>query len=117
MNGSITVHILPLQQAECDCPCTAHAPAMSWSHKAAPGRIGYSIGVVDDAEQGVAQRFDEAMRTATQLAGERKVDGWYTCDHTHFLLVAHHRSPIKTAVGGLASGEGGKECGRLAVRS
>jgi len=68
----------------------------------------YSIDVVDDAEQGVAPRFDEAMRTATQLAGERKVDGWYTCDHTHFLLVAHHRSAIETAVDGLASEEGGR---------
>jgi hypothetical protein len=21
------------------------------------------------------------------------VDGWYTCDHTHFVCVARHRSP------------------------
>src|SRR5688572_28405546 len=68
----------------------------------------YSIGVVDDAEQEVAPGFDEAMRIATQLAGERKVDGWYTCDHTHFLLVAHHRSANQTAVDGLASEEGGR---------
>ena len=68
----------------------------------------YSIGVVDHSEEGVAARFDEAMHTATQLAGERKVDGWYTCDHTHFLLVAHHRSAIETAVDGLASEEGGR---------
>ena len=54
----------------------------------------YSIAVVDDAEQRVAPRFDEAMRTAGQLASQRRVNGWYTCDHTHFLLVAQHRSAI-----------------------
>jgi len=60
----------------------------------------YSIGVVNDAEQEVAPRFDEAIRTARQLARQRKVDGWYTCDHTHFLLIAHHGSATKTAVDG-----------------
>ena len=54
----------------------------------------YSIRA-DDVELVVAPRFDEAMRTANQLARQRKVDGWYTCDHTHFLLVAHHRSAIE----------------------
>jgi hypothetical protein len=54
----------------------------------------YSIGVVDDAVHEVAPRFDEALRTAKRLAGQRRVDGWYTCDHTHFLLVAHHRSAM-----------------------
>jgi hypothetical protein len=51
----------------------------------------YSIGVVAEAEQAVARRFEEAMRAARQLARQQKVDGWYTCDHTHFLLVARHR--------------------------
>jgi hypothetical protein len=22
------------------------------------------------------------------------VDGWYTCDHTHFVCIARHRSPV-----------------------
>jgi hypothetical protein len=54
----------------------------------------YAIRVVDDAGQKVTPCFDEAMRTARQLAGQRTVDGWYTCDHTHFLSVAHHRSGV-----------------------
>jgi hypothetical protein len=54
----------------------------------------YRIGIVDDAEHSVAQRFDEAVRMAKRLARQQEVDGWYTVDHTHFLLVAHHRSGV-----------------------
>ena len=63
----------------------------------------YSIGVVDDAEHGVARRFDDALRTAEQLARQQKVDGWYTCDHTHFLLIVRHRSVVETTADGRAS--------------
>src|SRR5687768_9218864 len=63
----------------------------------------YSIGVIDDAEQVGARRFDEAMRTAKRLACRQKVDGWYTCDHTHFLLIARHRSVVETTADALAS--------------
>jgi hypothetical protein len=77
----------------------------------------YSIWVVDAAAKTVARRFDEAMRTAKQLARQQKVDGWYTCDHTHFLLVALHRSVIETAADGHASEEEGEQRGRLALWS
>jgi hypothetical protein len=59
----------------------------------------YWIRVVDDAAQTVARRFDAAMRTAKQLARRLKVDGWYTCDHTHFVLVAQHRSVVEPGDG------------------
>jgi hypothetical protein len=62
----------------------------------------YSIGVVDDPEQAVARRFDEAMQTAKQLAHRQQVDGWYTCDHTHFLLVARHRAVVEATADGPA---------------
>ena len=60
----------------------------------------YLIGIVDDAQRRVARRFDEAVFIAERLARQQKVDGWYTVDHTHFMLVADHRSDVDaTAVG------------------
>ena len=32
------------------------------------------------------------MEAACQLACGRAVDGWFTCDHIHFLRIAKHRT-------------------------
>ena len=66
----------------------------------------YWISILDDAEQSVATRFDEAMSAARQLARQREVDGWYTSDHTHFLSVARHRSVGDATADGVASARG-----------
>ena len=51
----------------------------------------YAISVVPTQAKIVARRYDDAMRRVRELARARAVDGWYTCDHTHFLRVASHR--------------------------
>jgi hypothetical protein len=52
----------------------------------------YTISVIAGPTQVVAGVYDQALETVRRFAQLHAVDGWYTCDHTHFLCVAHHRS-------------------------
>ena len=52
----------------------------------------YEISVVPTKADLVATRYDDAMETVRELARVRAVDGWYTCDHTHFARIASHRN-------------------------
>ena len=51
----------------------------------------YEISVVPTKADLVATRYDDAMERVRELARVRAVDGWYTCDHTHFARIASHR--------------------------
>jgi hypothetical protein len=51
----------------------------------------YLISIVPDAAQRTARRYHEAVDVVRELARERSVDGWFTCDHTHYVRIAHHR--------------------------
>jgi hypothetical protein len=39
----------------------------------------------------VVRQHSEAIERARELARTRRVDGWYTCDHTHYARVASYR--------------------------
>jgi hypothetical protein len=39
----------------------------------------------------VVRRYQDALEKAREVAGRLAVDGWYTCDHTHFARIALHR--------------------------
>lgn len=52
----------------------------------------FAISVVPASTHAVAKRYDEAIASVRQLAQQHGVDGWYTCNHIHFLRVAQHRS-------------------------
>ena len=52
----------------------------------------YVIGVVPTEAKIAAMRYHDAMETVRELARALAVDGWYTCDHTHFARIASHRS-------------------------
>jgi len=52
----------------------------------------YEISVVPIKSDLVAMRYDDAMKRVRELARVRAVDGWYTCDHTHFARIASHRN-------------------------
>jgi len=52
----------------------------------------YEISVVPTKADLVATRYDDAMERVRELARVRAVDGWYTCDHTHFARIASHRN-------------------------
>ena len=52
----------------------------------------YTISIVPSAAHVTASRYTEAIETVRELARGRRVDGWFTCNHTHHAPVATHRS-------------------------
>jgi hypothetical protein len=51
----------------------------------------YTISVVPDTWHIRARRHSEAIDKVQELAEQLGVDGWFTCNHTHFARVATHR--------------------------
>jgi hypothetical protein len=51
----------------------------------------YEISVVATRAYNVAWRYQDAMQKARELAKGLRVDGWFTCDHTHFVRIVKHR--------------------------
>jgi hypothetical protein len=54
----------------------------------------YTISIVPDAGYIRAERYSEAIGKVEELAERLGVDGWFTCDHTHFARVAMHRTTV-----------------------
>ena len=52
----------------------------------------FAIRVIPAGTHAVAGRYDEAIAFIRAFARQHAVDAWYTCNHIHFLRVAHHRS-------------------------
>lgn len=52
----------------------------------------YTISIVAADIHETLKRYGAAIERVQELARRRRVDGWYTCDHTHFARVANHRS-------------------------
>jgi hypothetical protein len=53
----------------------------------------YDISVVPAPSHTVAGRYPDAIETVRELARQLGVNGWYTGDQTHYVLVANHRQP------------------------
>jgi hypothetical protein len=53
----------------------------------------YTISVVPAAGHLSATRHAEALERVRELARGQDVDGWLTCDHTHYARVASFRAP------------------------
>ena len=51
----------------------------------------YVISVVPAQMVLVMPRYAEAIAKVREMARERAVDGWYTCDQTHYAQIARHR--------------------------
>jgi hypothetical protein len=51
----------------------------------------FSISTIPTDSDIVATRYSEAIERVKELARRRRVDGWYTCDHTHYARVASYR--------------------------
>ena len=51
----------------------------------------YWISVVPAAAHLTARRYTEAIERVRELARQRQVDGWFSCNHTHYLRVAGFR--------------------------
>jgi hypothetical protein len=52
----------------------------------------YAISVIPGPPLIVARRYRDAIRKVRDLARERRVDGWYTGDQTHYAQVARYRA-------------------------
>ena len=51
----------------------------------------YTISILPAASHLTATRHSEALDTVRLLARELSVDGWFTCNHTHYARVARFR--------------------------
>jgi hypothetical protein len=55
----------------------------------------FTIGVVSGTDDTRMKRYDEAIDRVRELAQELQVDGWFTCNHTHYARVAHFRQCVR----------------------
>jgi hypothetical protein len=52
----------------------------------------YAISILPAASHVTATRHSEALDKVRVLARELSVDGWFTCNHTHYARVASFRN-------------------------
>jgi hypothetical protein len=61
----------------------------------------YTISVIPATEYKLARQHSEAIEAVRELARQRQVDGWFTCNHRHFARIAAYR-PQHSDVNGTA---------------
>ena len=54
----------------------------------------FTICIVSGSDEKRMKRYQEAIDRVRELAREWRVDGWYTCNHTHYARVAHFRQRV-----------------------
>ena len=52
----------------------------------------FAISIVPIDSDITVNRYSAAIERVQELARARRVDGWYTCDQTHYARVASYRS-------------------------
>jgi len=52
----------------------------------------FSISIIAAESHVFVTRYSEAIEHVQRLARTRRVDGGYTCDHTHYARIASYRS-------------------------
>ena len=52
----------------------------------------FSISIIATDSDITVRRYSEAIERVRELARIRRVDGWYTSDHTHYARIASYRS-------------------------
>ena len=55
----------------------------------------YEVSVVPAASHASLGRYENGMEAGRQLARSLGVDGWFTCDHTHFMPIARRQREIR----------------------
>ena len=55
----------------------------------------FTIRIVSGADHERIKRYQEAIDRVLELARELQVDGWYTCNHTHYARVASFRQRVQ----------------------
>jgi hypothetical protein len=51
----------------------------------------FTISLISGADDRRVNRYQEAIDRVVELARELRVDGWFTCNHTHYARVADFR--------------------------
>jgi hypothetical protein len=51
----------------------------------------FAISIIPGEGDVTLTRYSAAIERVQELARTRRVDGWYTSDHTHFVRVASYR--------------------------
>ena len=52
----------------------------------------FAISIIPTGSDLTVTRYSAAIERVQELARRRRVDGWYTCDQTHYARVASYRS-------------------------
>jgi hypothetical protein len=75
-------------------PCSPRAGDIVVSEPSARADV-YEIRVLPATARMVVRRYRDAIETVCELAGQLRVDGWYTGDQTHYVQIAGHRRVYK----------------------
>jgi hypothetical protein len=51
----------------------------------------FTVSIVPTGSGLTVTRYSAAIERVRELARTRRVDGWYTCDHTHYARLASYR--------------------------
>ena len=54
--------------------------------------VVFSSSIIATDSEVTVSRYSEAIERVRELARKRRVDGWYTSDHTHYARIASYRS-------------------------
>lgn len=52
----------------------------------------FAISIIPTDSDDTVTRYSAAIERVRELARTRRVDGWFTSDHTHYARVASYRS-------------------------
>ena len=52
----------------------------------------FTVSIVPTGSGVTVTRYSAAIERVRELARTGRVDGWYTCDHTHYARIASDRS-------------------------
>jgi hypothetical protein len=52
----------------------------------------FAVSIIPADSHIILTRYSAAIERVQELARSRRVDGWYTCDQTHYARVASYRS-------------------------
>jgi hypothetical protein len=52
----------------------------------------FTVSIVPTDGNVTVTRYSAAVERVQELARTRRVDGWYTCDQTHYARIASYRS-------------------------
>jgi hypothetical protein len=89
--AAVARHDRPGKPPRPDVPRTApQAGDILASERSARADV-FSISIVPSESPVVLRRYAEAIEHVQTLARTRQVDGWYTCDHTHYARIASYR--------------------------